>query len=209
MADTPDPIDQTDAAPAPPAEAEIYPISVDVRKVVFRPDHTDRGDTPIDLRTIPRGGEGYLQALHERVDSIIGRHGGPEAFDKWFLDNLDGVPADACVARLVKDRLGDLESAIRANDVFGAIRATVEIERDLAAPWTDFARSTGYKSGRSRKQNSDPRNRELLEAIKRRVEELRKENPHLSSDAAITSAAKKFGRSRSWFYRQKKSFGNR
>jgi hypothetical protein len=195
-------------APVEPPLTKVYRFTLPLRQIVYRPDWTDRGYTPIEPPKVPYGAQDYLTALRELVDSIVDRYGGPDEFDRFFRRHLDGVPADATVARAIKYPLQRLQEAIAANDVFGAISATVAIERALAAPWTGFNQSTGYKSAQARKQNGAAVKRAEFDAIKGAVERLLQENAHLSRDAAIERAAKRFGRSRAWFYRWKKSFGD-
>lgn len=201
--------DWTDRGDTPidPPRNEIT-LSFTATQRVFRPDFTNSGDTPVKPPKPPYGGEGYLPALRELVDRIVERYGGTDAFERFVNSHLDGLPADAAVAITVKGELQRLQNAIIANDVFGAISATVAIERALASPWTGFNRSTGYKSAQARKQNGAAVKRAEFDAIKREVERLQQENPHLSRTAAIERAAKKAGRSPGWFYRWKKSFGD-
>lgn len=195
--------------PVDPPVAEVYRISVDLRKIVHRPDYTESGDTPVKPPRLLGGGEGYLPALRELVDSIVERYGGADKFERFVSSHLDGLPADASTAVMLEQGLQNLQNAILANDVFAAISATVYTERALAARWTGYRLSTGYKSAQARKENGAPTQQALHEKMQCEVERLQQESPRLSRTAAIDRAGKKLGCSRATFYRLKKEFGDR
>lgn len=194
----------------PKAEpGEVYTLTLPIRKRVHRPDYTNSGDEPFEPPRLLGGGKDYLPAVRALVDSIVERYGGADEFERFVDANLAALPADASVAVMVKGELQRLHNAIVANDIFDAISATVTIERHLAARWTGFHRSTGYKSGQTRKLNAE-RRRERFREIKREVERAQRENAHLSRAAAIKIAAKSLGIkcSRNTFYRWEKLFGD-
>lgn len=155
------------------------------------------------------GAERYVQDLRELVDSIVERYGGADAFERFLVSRVDGLPADATAVLMLKKSLPNLQNAILANDVFAAILATAHAERALAERWTGYRLSTGYKSAQARKENGAPKQQALYEKMKCEVERLQQENPRLSRTAAIDRAGKKFGCSRATFYRLKKAFGDR
>lgn len=179
-----------------------FRLSLPLRKRVSRPDWTESGDTTIEL---PAGDKNYLPALRELVARIVARYGGEASFDKFVTSHLDGLPSDAAVACLLPNSLRLLENAILANDIDVAILATVAIERELAAPYRGFHNATGWKSGRAREKNSALTRRERFEAVEAEIARLRQEKTSLTRTAAIVKAAKKYGRTRNWYYRAKKA----
>jgi hypothetical protein len=186
----------------------VIVCTLPLRRRVHRSDYTDRGDTPIEPPQLLGGAESYLSAVRALVERIIDRYGGAEEFDRFVSSHLDGLPADASVATLARGELPILENAIIEGDMPAAMVAVARIERLIASPWTGFNRSTGFKSGQARKRSGAEVRRAQFDAIADEAARLRQLNPHLSESAAIARAARKFNRSRAWFYRWKKLFSD-